>query len=447
MDFNSVKEYLFEAAKQAGLDEYEIYFMESDGISAETLKDEISSFSSAVSGGICFRCIVDGKIGNASTELLTKEEMAELVERAKNNAKYIENDDKAIIFKGSPEYAKISPVNMANSDAAKIKSVALELINKTYEQSEYITDGTQTYAVQEKTKMILANSHGLYLENEVGVCGALVQAVVAKDGESQYGGDIETGFDAEKLEQLPKQAIDEALSKVGAKEIPSGKYDIIFDGKQMRALLSAFSSVFSGRNAYLGLSLLKGKEGEKIGADCLTLIDDPMYESSPMQTSFDGEGVATYKKNVIENGVLKTLLYDLASADKIGRESTGNGIRSSYSSAVSISPYHFYIKGGEQSDEQLFDSLGNGIYITELKGLHAGANAVTGDFSIESAGFEVKNGKIGSAIKSFTVAGNFFEFIKNIEAFSNNVKFGFPAGFTVFGAPNTLIRGCSVAGT
>lgn len=447
MDFNSVKEYLFEAAKKAGLDEYEVYFMESDGISAETLKDEISSFSSTVSGGIGFRCIVNGKIGIASTELFTKEEMAELVERAKNNAKYIENDDKAIIFKGSPEYAKISPKNMATSDAAEIKSVALELIKKTYEQSEYITDGTQTYAVQEKTKMILANSHGLYLENEVGVCGALVQAVVAKDGESQYGGDIETGFDKEKLEKMPKEAIDEALSKIGAKEIPSGKYDIIFDGKQMRALLSAFSSVFSGRNAYLGLSLLKGKEGEKIAAECLTLVDDPMYASSPMQTSFDGEGVATYKKNVIENGVLKTLLYDLASADKVGRESTGNGIRSSYASAVSISPYHFYIEGGEQSDEQLFENLDNGIYITELKGLHAGANAVTGDFSIESAGFEIKNGKIGSAIKSFTVAGNFFELIKNIEALSNNVKFGFPAGFTVFGAPNTLIRGCSVAGT
>ena len=208
MDFNSVKEYLFDAAKKAGLDEYEVYFMESEGISAETLKDEISSFSSTVSGGIGFRCIVNGKIGTASTELLTKEEMAELVERAKNNAKYIENDDKAIIFKGSPEYAKAEPQNIATSDAAEIKSVALDLIKKTYEQSEYITDGTQTYAVQERTKMILANSHGLYLENEVGVCGALVQAVVAKDGESQYGGDIETGFDAEKLEKMPKEAID-----------------------------------------------------------------------------------------------------------------------------------------------------------------------------------------------------------------------------------------------
>ena len=447
MDFNSVKEYLFDAAKNAGLDEYEVYFMESDGISAETLKDEISSFQSTVSGGICFRCIVDGKIGSASTELLTSDEMSELVERAKNNAKYIENDDKAIIFKGSAEYAKISPENMAKSDAAEIKAVALDLIKQTYEQSEYITDGTQTYAVQEKTKMILANSNGLYLENEVGVCGALVQAVVAKDGESQYGGDIETGFDADKLEKMPKEAIDEALSKIGAKEIPSGKYDIIFDGKQMRALLSAFSSVFSGRNAYLGLSLLKGKEGESVAADCLTLVDDPMYASSPMQTAFDGEGVATYKKNVIENGVLKTLLYDIASADKVGRESTGNGVRSSYASSVVISPYHFYIKGGELSDTELFERLKDGIYITELKGLHAGANAVTGDFSIESAGFEVKNGKIGAAIKSFTVAGNFFELIKNIEALSNNVKFGFPAGFTVFGAPNTLIRGCSVAGT
>ena len=447
MDFNSVKEYLFDAAKKAGLNEYEVYFMESDGISAETLKDEISAFSSTVSGGICFRCIVDGKIGSASTELFTSEEMAELVERAKNNAKYIENDDKAIIFEGSKAYAKASPVNMATADAAKIKSVALDLIKKTYEQSEYIADGTQTYAVQEKTKMILANSHGLYLENEVGVCGALVQAVVAKDGESQYGGDIETGFDVEKLDKLPREAIDEALSKIGAKEIPSGKYDIIFDGKQMRALLSAFCSVFSGRNAYLGLSLLKGKEGEQIASECLTLVDDPTYSTSPMQTAFDGEGMATYKKNVIENGVLKTLLYDLASADKVGKESTGNGLRSSYASSVSISPYHFYIAGGEQSDSELFATLGDGIYITELKGLHAGANAVTGDFSIESAGFEIKDGKIGAAIKSFTVAGNFFELIKSIEALSSNVKFGFPAGFTVFGAPNTLIRGCSVAGT
>lgn len=447
MDFNSLKNYLFDAAKEMGLEEYEIYFAESEGISAETLKDEVSAFSFTVSGGICFRCIVDGKMGVASTELLEVDEMRELVKRAMNNARYIESEDKAIIFKGSPEYQKTNPPSIEESDATTIKRIALDLINKTYEQSEYITDGTQTYAVQDRMRMHLMNSHGLSLENEVGVCGALVQAVVAKDGESQYGGDIEVGFDDAILKELPSNAINEALSKIGAKEIPSGKYDVIFDGKQMRAILSAYVSVFSGRNAQLGLSLLKGKEGERIASDCLTLIDDPMYEQSPMQTAFDGEGVATYKKKVIENGRLNTLLYDLASADKEGRESTGNGMRMDYRSTVSISPFHFYIQGGEQSEEELFRSLGDGIYITELKGLHAGANAITGDFSIESFGFEVKGGKICGAVKSFTVAGNFFELIKNIEAVSDKVKFGFPAGFTVFGAPNTLIRACSVAGT
>ena len=280
MDFNSVKQYLFDAAVNEGLKEYEVFFMESSGIAAETLKDEISSFSSTVSGGICFRCIVDGRFGSASTELFTEQEMQELVKRAINNAKYIENDDKAIIFKGSTVYQEISPKIIPQKTAADIKDIALDLINKTYAESEYITEGTQTYAVQDKTKMVLMNSHGLSLENEVSVGGALVQAVIAKDGESQYGGDIVAGFEAAELDKLPAEAIKEALLKVGAKEIPTGKYDIIIDGKQMRALLSAFSSVFSGRNAYLGLSLLKGKEGEKIGAECLTLFDDPFYAES-----------------------------------------------------------------------------------------------------------------------------------------------------------------------
>ena len=90
--------------------------------------------------------------------------------------------------------------------------------------------------------------------------------------------------------------------------------------------------------------------------------------------------------------------------------------------------------------------MGDGLYITELKGLHAGANAVTGDFSIESAGFRVRDGKKCEAVKSFTVAGNFFELIKSIEALAADVKFGFAGGFTVFGAPDTLIRQMSVAG-
>ena len=446
MNFDAVKNSLVAEAKRAGLEEYEVYFMESSGTSADTLKGEISSFSSEVSGGISFRCIVGGKMGSASTELFLDDEMKALVARAIENAKNIESDDKAVIFGGSEKYAELTLPAFPAKSTAELKKLALDLHNKTCAESEYIADGTSATVIQNSTRIVLINSHGLELTTSVGVVGMGAQAVVAKDGENQASFALESGFGEELVDSIAKRATSDALAKIGAGEIESGKYDVIFCGKQMKDLLSTFSSVFSGRSANLGLSLLKGKEGEKIAADCVTLIDDPQKEGSATQTAFDGEGVATYTKKVIENGVLNTLLYDIASADKVGKESTGNGQRGSYASPVSIAPYHFYLAGGSLSDDELLASMGDGLYITELKGLHAGANAVTGDFSIESAGFRVRDGKKCEAVKSFTVAGNFFELIKSIEALAADVKFGFAGGFTVFGAPDTLIRQMSVAG-
>ncbi len=446
MNFEVLKNCLINEAKKAGLDEYELFFDEGSEISTETLKGEISSFSSRTAGGIGFRCIVDGKMGIANTQLFEECEMAELVARAIENAKNIENTDKVFIFGGSDSYQTPNVPPLPQADAAILKQKAIELYGELCRECEYITDGTQTGAMLYSNKTVLVNSHGLCLTNEMGNIGSYVQPVIQKDGESQYGFELTEGLYGEKYDTMSKKAVDEALAKVGAVEIASGKYDVIIDGKQMRAVLGAFSSAFSGRQANLGLSLLKGKEGEKIAADCVTLVDDPMYEGSRMQTAFDGEGVATYKKNVIADGVLQTLLYDLASAEKAGKITTANGHRS-YDSPVYISPYHFYIEKGKESENELLARLGNGIYITELKGLHAGANAVTGDYSIESFGFMVRNGKKCEAVKSFTVAGNFFDLLKSVEALSNEIKFGFDGGLTNIGSPDVLIRDMSIAGT
>lgn len=446
MKFDAVKECLIAEANRAGLSEYEIYFMESSGISAETLKDEISSFSSGVGGGVSFRCVVNGRMGCAATEFLTEEEMVALVRRAVANAQYIENDDKAILFAGSDRYAEVRLPSVADVEAARLKEVALEIQKETYAGSEFVADGTQSGVFSDKISMELLNSHGLRLSHCVAMSGAYVQAVVQKDGEAQDAFDFVLGLDADAREGLSRRALDEALSKVGAVEIESGKYDVIFSGKEMRSLLSAFASVFSAKQAQLGLSLLKGREGERIAADCVTLVDDPMREGCPMQTPFDGEGVATYRKNVIESGTLKTLLYDLATADRAGVQTTGNGQRVSYSDSVGIRPYSFYLETGAFSEDALKESMGDGLYVTELKGLHAGCNAVTGDFSIESAGYRVRGGKVCEAVKSFTVAGNFFELLKQIEALADTVHFGIPSGFTVFGSPDVLIRQMSVAG-
>ena len=446
MNFDAVKNSLIAAADAKGLTEYEVYFMESSGMSTETLKNEISSFSSGVSGGVSFRCIVNGHMGSASTECLTEEEMCALVDRAIQNAGAIESDDKAILYAGSDSYAELHLPETETPTAAQLKQHALTMQQQTYAASPYVTEGTQSAVFTDEIRMELMNSHGLRLSGRASMSGAYVQAVIQKDGESQEGFDWTLSMRDDAMKQVSVKALEQATAKLGAVEIESGKYDVIISGKKMRELLSAYSSVFSAKNAQLGLSLLKGKKGEQIGATNLTLVDDPMRQDCPMQTSFDGEGVATYRKNVIENGVLKTLLYDLATADRAGVSSTGNGQRVGYSEGVSIRPFSFYIAEGTVSEEALLTRLKDGIYITEFKGMHAGCNAVTGDFSIESAGFAVRDGKRCEAIKSFTVAGNFFDLLKQIEALGDRVHFGIPSGFTCYGAPDVLIRQMSVAG-
>jgi len=446
MNFENVKNCVFEAAKAAGIEEYEIFYTSDSSVSAETLKDEISAFTYGVSGGICFRCVIDGKMGSASTELLEEDELRAIVQRAASNARNTESDDPAIIFRGSEKYEKLTGAAFKMPAAAKIKNNALAIQKDTYAQSEYVTDGTQSCAFAGESEMRLVNSYGLDLSNKYGIHGAYIQAVVNKDGEAEEYFELREDIELDKLADLPAKAVNGALAKLGAVGVPSGKYDVVFSAKQVRTLLSTYSPIFSARNAQLGMSLLKGKVGEVIASDKITVIDDPMREGCMAQTAFDGEGVATCKKTVIEGGILKTLLYDIATAQKEGRDSTGNGQRSGYSEPVTIEPYSFYVCAGDKSFEDMVASLKDGIYITAMKGLHAGADAVTGDFSIDSEGFRIRDGKICEAIKSFTVAGNFFDLLKDIKDVANDLSFGLPSGFTVFGAPSILVPQMSIAG-
>ena len=446
MRFEEMKQALIKAAEAEGLEQYEIYSCMEENISAETLKDEISSFASSTSGGICFRCIVNGKMGYASGELMTEDAMEELVKNAVSNAACIDSDDEVFIFAGSPAYTKLPEREIKLTDAATIRDTALALQRQTYAASDKVSDGTQSAAVSVTEEIHLYNSNGLELSNRVGVSVAYAMPVVRDGDEAQEHFEFGVGSDMETLKDLPAKAVQGALDKMGAGLVDSGKYDVIFDGRQFRQFLSAFSPVFSAKNAQLGLSLLAGKEGEAVAAPCVTLVDDPMREGSPMQTPFDGEGVATKRRNVIENGELKTLLYDLTTAKKAGVESTGNGQKGSYSAPVAIAPYNFAIAAGEDTSEDLLSQVGNGLYITECKGFHAGANAVTGDFSIESAGFVIRDGKRAEPVKSFTVAGNFFELLKQIDRLGNEIKWAVPGSFTVFGSPDVLVRGVSVAG-
>ncbi len=447
MNYELLKKAIVDEAARQGLSEYEIYYMAEEELSVNTLNKEPNSFSSGVSGGICFRVLYDGKMGYAASELMEEDEMRALVTRAKNNAVATEKPDTVGIFAGSESYTELKNTEFTPKSAAELKKLTADLAEAIYNTGDKVASGTATYGVTAGFTVRLTNFHGLDLETRCGISALQLEAVICDDGKYESAFDMkELKGDDIDMKDLAEKTVDKAIRKASAGFIESGKYNIVIAPKQMRSLLSAFVSAFSAKTAQMGMSLLAGKEGEKIASDIVNITDDPMREGVSIQTNFDAEGVAAYRKSVVEGGVLKTLLHNRETAKKAGVESTGNASKGGYASPVAVSPYAFCLEAGDKTEEEIFSMANNGIYITELSGLHAGANAVTGDFSIQSAGFKIVDGKLGDAVKSFTIAGNFFDLLKSISALSDKVEVGVSGGFTTFGAPAVLIHNMSVAG-
>lgn len=445
MEFNQIKNIISMAADEAGITEYDVFYSQADSVSADALKNEIDSFNSNNEVGISFRCIVNGRFGQASTELIEKEELEAIVLRAKENAMYIESEDHAEIYNGNAKYPTIELSDFEVPSAAIIKDKALEIQKKTYDKSDIVVDGTQSGVGASTALIKMFNSYGLELEKSAGAVQYYSNPVVSEGETTEDGVDYRLSLDYSEIDDVVDEAFFNANNKLHAAFVDSGNYDVIFNGKQVINLLSAFCGAFSAKNVKLNMSMFKDKIGEKIASELITIVDDPISPELIGKNSFDAEGVPTFKKSIVENGVLTTYLHDLSTANYFGVSSTGNSYKGGYQSPFVISPYFLSVEKGSNSFDELLSQVKKGIYITELVST-SGNNNVTGDFSIESMGFLIENGKIGRFVKSFTVAGNFFDLLKNIEMVSDRQEVKRSGLFRGYAAPDILVKNMSIAG-
>lgn len=448
MEQNAFQQAVIAAAQQLGLADYELYFQFADGISVDIFgRDEIKEFSSATEGGVCFRCIVDGKMGYASTQLLSEASAADIVRRAVDNAKTLEKDDPVFLGEGGQSYPDCPEEHENLPEGAQLIQKARAVQAALYAAHPSVVDGTESAVAASRSTIRIWNSKGLDLHYDRTVTSAVANPVVEENGEKDSDYDFAVGsLDALDTDELARKAVDKARAKLGAGVPDTGAWPVVFSAGAMSDLLATFSTAFSAETAQKGLSPLRGREGEVVASPVVTIVDDPLSEMSAMPIPFDAEGTPARRKNVVENGVLATLLYDRRTAAVAGKETTGNASKGSYAAPVTIRPFTFYVAAGDCTEEELLRKADQGVYINFVGGLHAGANAITGDFSLQSAGFLIENGKKTAPVKSFTVAGNFFELLKQITAVADNVKVPMPGGITNFGAPSVLVEGLTVAG-
>ena len=447
MNFNEFKQLVIAECEKSGIAEYELYYQAGSSISVETFQHSINEFSSSRTGGVCFRCIVNGKMGYASTEALNAEQAKAIVAKAADSAAVLEAEEQVFLGEGGQVYEELNRKAYDLPSTEELIAKTLETQEKIYAADPMVIDGCQTNGLVEESEIAIYNSKGLDLSYKNKAAGFVVVGVVSDGKQMANNYEFKLGNLAEiDTDKLVEKAVDGAKQKLGGEPAPTGQYPVVFNPDAMSSLLQVYSSIFSSEAAQKGLSRLADSEGQVIAAPIVTLVDDPFHPENPEPINFDAEGSPTHKKNVIEKGELKTLLYNLKTAAVAGKKTTGNASKAGYDSAVGLRPFTMYLENGDLTEEELLAKAGNGVMITSLGGLHAGADAVSGDFSLQSSGFMIRDGKKCEYVKSFTVAGNFYDLLKNITALANNCQLPMAMGKTAFGAPSVLVEGLTVAG-
>lgn len=446
MEFLEFKNLLFKKAKEAGFDECEIYYSDGESISISVYEGEVEKYNLAKSFGLSFRGKVNGKMGYSYTEILDEAAIDMLVNSAKNSANLIENEDLQFIYEGDKKYSEVKTYSeeLENIDPGKMIDLALDLEKEAKNYSEKVVNINGCKISYSSSSYGIYNTKGLELTNKGNILTSYVVPVVQDESGKNDGVGyvIASSIDEVNPKQMAAQGVEEALSKLGGKSIASGTYNTILYNEAMVQLLETFASTFSGDAAQKGLSLLKGKEGEMVASEIVTIIDDPLMDDGLASVPFDDEGVATFTKALISRGKLVTLLHNLKTAHKQGIKTTGNGFKASYASSVGVSPSNLYIQKGSMSLDDLMKEIGEGVIITDLAGLHSGANTVSGDFSLAAKGFYVENGKKTFPVEQITLAGNYFDLLKNIVAIGSDLKFP----MSNVGSPSVIVKGLSIAG-
>ncbi len=292
-----------------------------------------------------------------------------------------------------------------------------------------------------KQKVEIINSKGINLVSEQSYM-ALIIGVVAADelGNTSvgYAGDYNTDFEAIDKDKIIKEALDKALFTLGAKSPLTGQYEVVLHSDVTTQILQAFSSVFSAEAAMKKMSILVDKLGSKVFGENITIIDDPFYPKALDKGAFDGEGIPTRTKKLVENGVFNTFMHNQKTANFFGTESTGNGGKC----GKGVRPNNLVLAPGNESKEEIIKQIKHGIYITSVAGLHSGLNPISGAFNVQSSGALIENGEIVKPITLFVTSGNFFEMFNEVTHIGNDIE----DRFIGVAAPTIAVKKLMISG-
>ncbi|MDD1718473.1 MAG: TldD/PmbA family protein, partial [Methanoregulaceae archaeon] len=393
MELKPIDEILAAGSRKA--DEVEVFFLEGSSVSATLKRKAVGNAAGSRSAGLSIRVISGGRIGISSTSNPAAWEKC--LDAALASARISTPQE----WKGLPEQAAIATGDLSfdpdvHPDAPVAREILASMIEGSSAHPAEVTSGSANIA--EETEF-LANSHGVrYHSRSTGVSASL-EAISGQSTGSEFGQSFRMDLDPRAIGE---QAAFFASHSKDGKEVRTGTYDVILSPSALSQLLGyVFMPAVSGRNVHAGRSRLADALGTPVMDEGLSLTDDPFSPRGLGSTYWDGEGIPTRRIEIVSDGMLMTFLYDLKTAYRYGKESTGSAVRGGYGGAPSIGHHNLILDGPRRNirDERA-------IYVHDVVGAHT-ANPMSGDFSVECSNpIWVEGGEYQEPVRKAMLSGN-----------------------------------------
>ena len=419
-------EQLMKLARKAGATEAEAYAERTRDASVRVRDGQVEQLEQASSKGIGLRVITGQRLGFAYGTDLSKDGLKLLAEKAVALAKGAAKDP----ANGLPRGTRLGAAAEGDFDAA-IEDIAPEWKLQAAREAEQgaraedprVRKFDSTGAGDFLSQSAIFSSHGAQGESRASYAYVYCSPVAEADGQLQtasWSDTRRTLATLQRPEEVGRIAARRAARMLGARKPKTQRVPVVFEPQLAAAFIGGISAAVNGLLVHKKSSFLGALLGKRVASPEVTLVDDATLEHGIATRPFDGEGVASRRTAVIENGILRSFLYDATTARKAKAESTGSASRA-WASLPSIGTSNFYLKAGTQKPDAILKGVKNGLYVTAMLG--RGADVVTGDYSRGANGIWIENGELTYPVQEITVSGNLLQMLQGIDAIGDDLDF------------------------
>jgi PmbA protein len=422
----------------------EVYVVRGSETEVRAYEGSVESLTSADSSGVGIRVVLEGaeeegsRLGFAWAGSLDPAVIEAALADARDNARYATPDPDVVLAR--PDGASVVEQDLWDDGVTATPmedkiALALELERATRAADDRVRQVSSADYSDERAEMALASTTGIRSSARRTTAFVSVDAIAGVGADTQTGTGFSVGRAPSDLD--PDEAMGEAVQRatrlLGAQKAQSGRYTVVFDPRVVSTLLSVMASALSGEAVVKGRSFFAGRIGESVANAAVTLVDDPTDSRAFSASTYDAEGLACRRNVLISDGMLRMFVFDTVSARRAQMQSTGSAVRGGFAGTPSAGCRALVLQPGTKGADDILASVGDGLYVQSVTGIHSGVNTVSGDFSVGAEGLMIRSGALAEPVREVTVASTLQRMLQSIVEIGGDLRWlpGSAAGQTL----------------